>query len=353
MVDILQNFTSISEKPGKLLLRVERHMPKILASFMLIYVFVSIEHTLHINDYDISCLWGEPGELPVQFIADVIMFVSAIAILILRDIPNSKVLSIYLLSLSLTRILINYHNLFSVNTMMFAYGVLMCTISLNMLATGVFFYKGISRNRDSVMVSSLLMVVVYAMILSFYVHYLGDVWYVLRENLPTLLQLFLYLILFITLDSYDVHVNTDMGRIDATVRSMRARTGAGERTVLSVHEMGVIANGFGNMEGWTRIDDGGPVEYEYKVTISMRDSNSVMLLQKWKGSNKVHFTIADSLDGSLVYAKRFSANRFVYDSNDDSLITVRFIDDDGNIIRFHVVHTDEVDKLHQEVEDEA
>ena len=51
--------------------------------------------------------------------------------------------------------------------MMFAYGVLMYTISLNMLATGVFFYKGISRNRDSVMVPSLLMVVVYAMILSF------------------------------------------------------------------------------------------------------------------------------------------------------------------------------------------
>lgn len=353
MVDILRNFTAISDKPGKVLSTAEKHLPKMLAILMLIYVFVSIEHSLYINDYHLGGLLGESGKVPIRLIADLIMFVSAIIILYQKEISNSRAISIYLLTLSVTRIITYFPYLFDTNSLSFAFGILICTISVNMFVTGAFFFRGISRNRDSVMMSSLLMTLIYTLILSFYLHYSIDVWETLRLNLALLLQLILYLILFITLDTYDVHINTDVGRVDATVRSLRARTGAGDKTVISLQEMNTIANGFGDMEGWTKVEDGGPAEYEYRVTISMRDSNSEMLLQKWKGSDKIHFTIADTLQGSLIYAKRFSANRFVYDSDDDSVIAVRFIDDDGNLLRFHVVHTDEAERLHEEAQDEA
>ena len=352
MVDVLQNFTSISEKPGKFVIMAEKHLAKILAVVMILYVVVSFEYTLRAYDYNLGDFIHFSPFSKSTLAAYFLMVVAAFTILYKRDLPTTKVLSIYLLALSISRILANYSYLFNTSTMYFAYGVLLCTVSVNMFFTGLFFFKGIARNRDSVMVTSLLMVFVYVLLLSFYLHYAVDAFQTFKDHLVIVFQALLYLVLFMTLDTYDVHVNTDTGRVDATVRALRARTGAGEKTAISDSEMKVIANGFGNMTGWTKVDDGGPVEYEYRVIISMRDSNAEMLLQKWKGSEKISFTIADSLDGSLVYAKRFLACRYFYDSEDESMRSVRFVDEDGNMLRFHVISLEEVEMLHEEVENE-
>ena len=353
MVDILQNFTSISDKPGKFVMMAERHLPKALAIAMFLYVIVSIEYSLNLYDYNLSEFLGSSDFSKATLASYVLMVLAAVIILIRKDLSNTHIISIYRLALSTTRLLTHGPYLFGISTLYFVYGIVVCTVAVNMFATGVFFFKGIARNRDSVMATSLFMVFFYLMLLSFYLHYSSDVIQTLRGNLVLIAQVLLYLLLFITLDTYDVHVNSDMGRVDVTARSLRMRTGAGEKTAISESEMRVIANGFRNMAGWTKVDDGGPVEFEYRVILSMRDSNAEMLLQKWKGSDKVSFTIADSLSGSLVYAKRFLASRYVYDSTSDTAKSVRFIDDDGNILRFHVISLEEVESLHEEVDDES
>ena len=352
MVDILQNFTSISEKPGKFILMAERNLPKILAASMIFYVLVSIEYSLNLYDYDFFEFLNGPDFSRSVLISYILMMAAATIILVRKNLSNTMVISIYLIALSVTRILTHYSYLFSVNTLYFSYGILVCTVAVNMFLTGMFFFKGIARNRDSVLACSLLMVFIYIILLSFYLRYSSDKIQTLRGNLALISQIILYLLLFITLDTHNVHINSDMGRVDVTVRSLRTRTGAGEKTAISEAEMRTIANGFGNMVGWSHVNDGGPVEFEYRVIISMRDSNAEMLLQKWKGSDKISFTISDNLSGSLVYAKRFLACRYVYDSEGDYVKSVRFIDEDGNILRFHVISTEEVEKMHEEVEDD-
>lgn len=202
------------------------------------------------------------------------------------------------------------------------------------------------------MAASLAMVVIYILLISVILRYAEDPFVVLLDNISYVFHLILYLVLLAALDSYDVFLNSNMGRVDNSVRELNGGVGATERTVLSVQEAKTIYNGFGSMAGWTKVDDETPVEYQYTAVISMGDSNSEMVLQKWKGSNKIHFTISHSFEGSVLFATRFSATHCIIESRAD-FNCLRFIDSEGKFIRFHIMSDSNIDKLHEEVYNEA
>lgn len=350
MVDVLQNFTTIMEKPGKYSHYAERYLPKILAILMLVFVVTDLEYTLSNYDMSIPAMMEATNNMPLQFYSDIIVLGFAIVILAYKRISNSKAISLYLLSLSLSRMMTYSANLFSLSDFEFMTGILMCTLSLNMFITGVFFFRGISRNRRSVMASSVIIAMFYVLSISYNLHNSPDPLFTVLDNMSYIVQFVLYLVLLATLDTYDVFINSNEGRVDNSIRELNGRTGATERTVLSEEEARVIYNGFGNMDGWTRVDDGTPVEYQYSVIISMGDSNSEMLLQKWRGSEKIHFTIANSFTGSVIYASRFSAVRCFFESDiDDDIHCIRFVNEEGEFIRFRIMNALNIDMLHKEV----
>lgn len=354
MVDVLQNFTALLQKSGKYVLLAEKHLPRLLAILMFIFVAVDLEYniSLTVEDADILYIGGYDPTLPI--ISDFLVLCFAIGIIGHKNISNSKAISLYLLSLSLSRILTNTTNLLSSSTLYFIVAIVMITISLNMVVTGVFFYRGISRNRSTVMIGAMAMAIIYILVISLRLHYAEDVIMTLIDNLSYVVQLILYLVLLAALDTYGVFINTNVGRADTTVRELIGRTSATDKTVLSEKEVRTMINGFGNMVGWTKVNDGTPVTYEYSLIVSLGDSNSEILMQKWGDSNKVYFTIADSFIGSLVYANRFSAVRYVIESNsEESLPCIRFVNESGDFIRFRVMSDVDITALHEEVSNES
>lgn len=354
MVDVLQNFKAISDKPGKYAMIVERHLPRTLAVLMLVFVVVDLEYNLTRFDFSTLPPFEYVKYLILPVVSDVLVLVSSIAIFRRRSISNSRAISIYLLSLSVSRLLIYFLDLWNVDIIAFLIAIVMCTLSANMVITGVSFYKGISRNRNRIMTTSMATIIAYIMLLSFKLHYSPDSFSTLIDNASLVIQIILYVVLLAALDSYDVSINTNIGRLYNASRELVASVGATDKTILSEAEARTIVNGFGNMDGWTPVSDGSPVEYEYEFTISIGCSNSQVLLQRWRGSDKVHFTIADSFAGSVVFAKRFSASRYAIDSGrDSSYSSILLMDDRGDCIRFQIMDDVGVGKLHQEARDES
>lgn len=354
MVDVLQNFTALFNRPKRLAAFSEKHMPKVLASFMLIFVVIDLEFIL--SDYDMNFIqmMKETDYLPLPFYSDLLVLTFSFAILLHNNISNSKAVSLYLFSLSLSRIMTYATSLFGASVLDFYIAIFMCTISANMLVTAVFFYRGISRNRSTIMAASVFMILFYVLIISFTMHYSEDPWGAFFDNLSYFIQMILYLILLAALDTTDVLLNSNVGRVNDSLRELNGGVGVTEKSVLSVDEAKVIYNGFGSMEGWTKVDDGSPVEYQYQVTISMGDSNSEILLQKWRGSEKIHFTISNSFSGAVLYATRFSATHCVLDLGDEETShSLRFISAEGKYIRLRVMNAVGINQLHEEVCNEA
>ncbi|MCQ2070482.1 MAG: hypothetical protein MJZ68_05075 [archaeon] len=139
-----------------------------------------------------------------------------------------------------------------------------------------------------------------------------------------------FLVLFCLLESNEIRMNltveknvTKMDRIRSTyVFDPYAGIGPSEAEVLSKM--------FEDRSGWNT-DVHGPVECEYRFDIRNGYRRTYFIIQKWKGDGKMHFTVTDRDDESILLANRFDiVHSYIEDDGKDGVL-VMYRPDGSNI----------------------
>ncbi|MGN1044983.1 MAG: hypothetical protein ACI4Q9_03395 [Candidatus Methanomethylophilaceae archaeon] len=328
-------------------------MPKIMGLVMLAYVVLSIIWGMKYDGYDVADMLDINGIYITSTISNAFLFIGGVAILLWRHITLTNTAAIYLVCVGSGRLVTSISYMFSEVSTVFFFGMILMCLAANMIVSGVFYLRGISRNRTNTMLTVTALVVLYAAMILIVIRATGEVYATLRDNLNIVLQILMYLMLLALLDTESVRRNSPMEHVDACVGSAAACICASKDTMISEDEARRICKGFTDPGTWDRVNDGGPATYQYSFELSGRDQNMKVLVQRWEGSSKLYFTLAKDFDTSLVHANRLAASYYVLENNtvEDSS-SIMLFDDDGRFMRFSILHKSLTEYLDEREVDE-
>ncbi len=337
-MDTIRKYSSRFYHVGKFIQRNSRYFPQFLALTMIAYGLVALYGNLSLYlewQGNISI-----NDTIIVSISNILVLLGGIVILCRRKITILKAAATYLISVGVGKVLYYMPNLMSDSIYLYLFGIVMLILSINLIARGVSFYRGDPRNIITTTVCILAFVLLYSVLFALTLYYSeGPLLDMALSQTELILSIFLYLVFLGILDTSEIRTRSGSERIDEGINSVRRGYCASENTCISDTEAETIRNGFSDMGGWSVIDDQSPVSHEYTFIISGEFSNSEVTVQRWKGSEELYFTIADSFRGSVLFARRFSANRctVVTDPSDEDNSWLYLYDRKGSFLRFRIV----------------
>ncbi|MCQ2070704.1 MAG: hypothetical protein MJZ68_06210 [archaeon] len=187
-------------------------------------------------------------------------------------------------------------------------GVVFLAIGMNTLLSGAMFLTGTARGKHSMQISAVVMSLLYIEMIVFLLKSGYPYDYLLEYETFVFIRILMYFFLVWLLDTREIRYGDKvskhfqfMSAIDNTYRS---------RDVLSISEedASVLCAG-PSSDGWYTLDDGGPVEKEFRFTSTSIAGDTFVTVQKWKGSDRLYFMLSAYDSGTVVYADRFSIDK--------------------------------------------
>lgn len=313
-------------------------MTKIVALMLIVNAVVGMYY--HLLEHALS-----PGAISITFVIAVVIQIF-LGTLILIDFSNSynRVIGLYAISVSINRISDNLSSLGAFRGIGFVYSLVMMVIAINLMYTGYSYMKGRSRSRVGMMCSSMIML---ALTLSevYYDATMYDipVGELFTTYLTAWIMCALYLILFVMVGSERARNNMPLAK-DLRVFSQVRRLDVNEPSVyITRREARELVKAFDDRSGWSDVTDGGPAEKEIRCTLynSLAEETS-MVVQKWRGPDRIYISIAEPSDGSMLNAYRMSIDSISPDGSIDTCETVSMYGEHGSAYRLKV--KDEVEK---------
>lgn len=244
----------------------------------------------------------------------------AMGLLILFDPKKSILRSIgfYAMALGLSRVMNSLSSIASESDMMFIIGLVMFGMGVNLMYSGFCYLKDTSRGRFGMtMASALLALLMIILIVMMSVSEETSAY-----DMSVIISCFISLIQYsIVLLLMDMEVFRFGSFNEKALRKMDdiRRTYAPAPDMAITRDGGIVLKHmFDDRSSWTPVEDGGPVECEKKLCMEEDRAKSVMILQKWKDSDKIHATMVVDDNGTILQANRFSISDVVADNDDDS-----------------------------------
>jgi len=245
-----------------------------------------------------------------------------------------RAVGFYAMSLGLSRIVNGISTLFSVSTISLVVGGVMLVMGINMLISSYNYLNDTSRGRTGMMFSacmlSLLQVVL--LVMTYESVRLAFDPPEKVEIVPNVIQLFQFIVLLLILDTKEARFSTAVEKVNTRLESARVTYTVEYDMAIPRPGAVMLKHMFDDRSQWTTVEDGGPAESECTICVKDGRIPSYLVLQKWKGSDKIHVTAVNDTSGSVVLAKRFSVSEVYADSDDDCQFSVLRLFDEKRLL---------------------
>ena len=269
-----------------------------------------------------------------------------IAIVVLYRYGMLYTVGFYALALGLNRTLSSLTLVFAIDDYQFIYGLIYFGFGLNMTYMGFVYLSGMSIRRVSTMLCvgmmMLLEVVVVVMILHFSIA-LGES---IIDTLPSLykpmLQISIYLLYILVLDSQEVRENSDFAIMERDLGAISSSFHIDSTSVISEKDAQTLFDMFTKYDQWKKVEDGGPVEYETTVSFKNGKASSVLILQKWKGCDAIYATLGNAYRKTLIQSKKFKIDCVRLEaSNVVESDNLALLNSSGFFVKLNIRHAEE------------
>jgi len=291
-------FRKLSLKSTRILVVL---MALLLMAFSAINIWMQVEYDIYAGDLIIL----------IPFCAT---FAIALISLFTRRIDVFRLIGVYALMLGFQRVYINVVTVDWNNgeILELLFGLIFIGLGLNLMLTGVSFTIGKVIRRTSMMITSIALVVfeLFKFEIVSYIEY--D-----EQDLMTAYILYkvcligMYLCIIGMMDSEDVRGSIKDARYANTLNTFRNERQHDKGTSVTRDVAQALTDYSSPL--W-KPGPGGPVEAELPFVIKGYSTNSNVVVQRWKGDDRLFFTIHED-PGSILFANRFAVDRIELQEN--------------------------------------
>ena len=278
----------------------------LLSKALALAIIAFMVFRLYVNMESHSLGWAD-------YAGAVIMFLSAIIILVDRSFSLNRAVGFYAIAIGGNRLCLSLSYIFNPNTPVFVFGMVLAGMSVNLCYTGYCFISGSTRKRESMILTVAGMFLANIVMIAFCIQFLGMSYQMILEDSPdTIAQLAMYLLLFMALGTEDIRNSSRDEQLNRAVAGMRHTMSYLKGTFIGPKAARIICAAFNDRSEWTDMDGHGPVESEFVcLLIHGKKDFSYMRFQKWKGEDPIYITITAQRGGSVIDAYRFKARSIV------------------------------------------
>ena len=228
----------------------------------------------------------------------------------------------------------NYPGLLSiVSDIMFLSQRVMVVLSVNLMYSGISYLRGRPRGTVGMMLKAAFMGAVNMFVILIGIRsgeYDGIIGAV-RSEPVTFIQILMFFIFLNMMDTAEARSYNTKNRLRLSTEALRHMRTVDAKSFVELADAEVLTDpGYG---GWTRVQDGGPAEWEFNFAINSVGGASSVTVQRWRGDDKYYLTISDHRYGSNIRATRLAVNSIVL-SEDKTQI--RILGSDHFTIRIRV-----------------
>ncbi|MCQ2084700.1 MAG: hypothetical protein MJZ21_00965 [archaeon] len=346
------------------------HVMLIIAVIMIVYGFVTAyviivyqtdDDWVSALNFVISFIGGsgvDPVEIPRLFRVPPSVLYVICGVLIFMDCRRNfiKSVGLYAACVGFNKIVSAVPFIISKTEVTFLTGLVIFVLGANVTYSGYRMLSGTVRGRNGMLATAILLLVVYleyiAMMMYINVNAYSvpasEVLIVVMKSYPTMfVSCVMYCVLIWLLGTSQIRYGDELYRhidilkeIDNTYRA--------EKLVIEEKDLGPLLDPAS--PDWCDPDDGGPVEKEFKFVSDGVYGRTRIFIQKWKGEEKLHFTLIGTPEGSFVYANRMDVAKIVPDSTDaETCNHVALLRTDGQILTLSVNHPPKKDEMLSEM----
>lgn len=205
-------------------------------------------------------------------------------------------------------------------------------LGINMAISGWKYLTGKSRARGRMMLSSVLLLMINLIIIFSMARYGMDYRYICRTYPMVVLTSVMYVVFFMILDTRILRSRDWIEVHSNTLSRMRRTYYLDSKAKIATESAELLAGWNGERRYWTKIDDGGPAEYELRIPVINGNGKSYLIAQIWKDYDGFFITMTDHCDGTIIQASRMSVDSVEYDENN-----FRINNKDGTFSQFELV----------------
>ena len=299
----------------------------IIAALMVIYSLEEL-YQIHVNSEFFTYEWYE-------IVSNFILLLGGVIILLDRNHNLLRSVGIYALSLGGYRFFSCAPQIQAGTTLGVLYLVI-TIFAINLMISGRSFLRGVSRNRISLILCTLALLIIYLSYIVFMMH-MGMTIEECAKFMPgVFIMCILYVFYIGLLDSEVLRASDVLAIHNETLNKIRCTQYTDPESEIPEDAALVLSRSFDDRSDWLQVLDGGPVESEYRFRMRNVDGISEVLVQKWIGSDELYFTISDHLDGTLIQAHRFSATSALIYADDSSCRWLRIFGKKGVCMQLRV-----------------
>jgi len=253
--------------------------------------------------------------------------------------PKKNVLravGFYAISIGITRIIASFRTLAFVSDISLVIGGITLVMGVNILISGYNYLKDTTRGRTGMIAGTGTLAIMQTIMLMFtYESYRMTGVLEYEQIAPSVILLIQYVVLLLILDTEEVRYGTLMEKTNTRVESARVISTIEKDFNLRKEDADVILGMFEDRSSWESIPE-GPIESEKRILMTEGRIQSWMILQKWKGSDDIHVTMANDPDGSIIAANRFSVHRVTSENDGEDITSVRLFSETSLIMQLAV-----------------
>ncbi len=288
---------------------IKGKLPFILAAIIIllgiyglcvVFFYIGIENT-------------QPGDICAGIVQIVMGF------LIIFDPKRStmRAVGFYAMSLGLGKILSSLSMAGSSSSFIFIVALVMIGLGVNLVYSGYTYLNDTSRGRFGMTMSSALMCMLIILTIAYETVYFEG-----TESTLVIIGYFIglvqYLLILLILDSEEFRFSTWHEKAIARLEKIRTTYSITPGTYISREDAKSLKHMFDDRSSWSSVNDNGPVECEKRLKVFDGRIPAIMILQKWKGSDKIFVTMVNDDEGTILQANRFCITDVIADDDDDS-----------------------------------
>ncbi len=236
-----------------------------------------------------------------------------------------RAVGFYAFALGFNRLLVSFPYLTNSNQIYFVVGIVFVGMSCNLMYSGINYLNETSRSRTGMVTTTSLMALLQIALLAFM--YKTEVQAPWEKVAPYVVSLFQYITLLIIMDTEELRFGSSLEKSNTRIESVRVIHSLERDLKINESDAMTLLRMMDDRSDWEPVEDGGPVECEKRLRIVDKRIPSVMIMQKWRDSEKIHVTMINNDVGSIIAANRFSVTDVVPENDTEDFRYLRFFDD--------------------------
>ena len=244
----------------------------------------------------------------------------------------------YALSLGIARIISSLPMLGSSSDFIFIVAIVMIVMGVNLGYSGYSYLQDVSRGRFGMTFGSAALALIMAATIVSSVALSDQLETETTDLIIYIVYLFQYVLILVIMDSDEFRFSSWEEKSVRKMDDMRVTYTLTPGMHIPREDAKVIKHMFDDRSSWSKVDDGGPVECEARLHMEEDKVTSVMIMQKWKDSDRIYFTICNNDDGTILQANRFYVTDAIADdTDDDRFMNVRLYADGAMLSNISVM----------------